>query len=252
RHGQELPPQGPAAARAADGSPRRHGRGGQLRRRRRRLRLRLPRRRPGEPLGTGSRERADRAVRPRHAERDAVVREGRDGAARDPDLVGGRSLHQAGPAATARRRARAGRGVLVRRRVPQSQQATNLGVLRVEGAPREGGVQVRGRARHQPGHRLPRHHRGRGAGAQGPHEHHRQPLHAVRRRARARRAQGHREDLRRGAAGPRRRPLPRRAVPGGGGGGRREVHLLRPQHDRPRARAFPGTQVPAVRRENKP
>jgi hypothetical protein len=81
----------------------------------------------GGGYGVPMAERADRAVRPRHAERDAVVREGRDGAARDPDLVGGRSLHQAGPAATARRRARAGRGVLVRRRVPQSQQATNLG-----------------------------------------------------------------------------------------------------------------------------
>ena len=78
-------------------------------------------------------ERADRAGRPRNAERNEVVREGRDGAASDPDLVGGRS-HQAGPA---RRRAWAcaGRGLMVRRRVPQSQQATNLGPPSDDSAP---------------------------------------------------------------------------------------------------------------------
>jgi hypothetical protein len=70
-----------------------------------------------------------------------------------------------------------------------------------------------------------------------------------RRRGVARRAQGDREDLRLGAAGSRRRPLPRGAVRPRGGGGGGEVHLLRPQHDRRRARAFPGAQVPAVRRD---
>ena len=54
------------------------------------------------------------------------------------------------------------------------------GTLRVQGAPGEGSVQVRGGARHQPGHRLPRHRRGRGAGTQGPLEHRRLPLLAVR------------------------------------------------------------------------
>jgi hypothetical protein len=91
-------------------------------------------------------ERADRAVRPRHAEHDAIVREGRDGAARDPDLVGGRSLHQAGPAATARRRACAGRGILVRRRVPQGQQATDLGPLTVASSALSTTVRVRAAA----------------------------------------------------------------------------------------------------------
>ena len=43
-------------------------------------------------------EEADRASRPGNAERDEVVREGGDGEARGPDLVGGRGLHQAGAA----------------------------------------------------------------------------------------------------------------------------------------------------------
>jgi hypothetical protein len=44
------------------------------------------------------------------------------------------------------------------------------GILCLKGAPGEGGVQVRGGARHQPRHRLPRRHRRRGAGAEGPHQ----------------------------------------------------------------------------------
>ncbi|PVH35896.1 hypothetical protein PAHAL_7G302000 [Panicum hallii] len=247
---KNSPPQGPAGARPPtppDGPPRRPGRGTQLRRRRRRLRLRLPRRRSSEPrVRRGSRERADRACGPGNAERDEVVREDRDGEARGPDLVGGCSLHQA---VAAGRRARPGRGVLVRRRVPQGREVADLGVLRVQGARGGGRVQVRAGARHQPRHRLPRHHRRRGAGHEHQHQRPELPLAPVRRRGVARRAQGDREDLRLGAAGSRRRPLPRGAVRPRGGGGGGEVHLLRPQHDRRRARAFPGAQVPAVRRD---
>ena len=54
--------------------------------------------------------RADRASCPGNLERDEVVRQGRDAEARDPDLVGGRDHQEAG---AARRRACAGRGVLV-------------------------------------------------------------------------------------------------------------------------------------------
>jgi hypothetical protein len=72
--------------------------------------------------------RNDRAGRQGNSERDGVVREGAHGEARGPDLVGGRGHHQA---AATRRRARAGRGVMVRRRVPQSPQACRpLGTLR--------------------------------------------------------------------------------------------------------------------------
>jgi hypothetical protein len=160
--------------------------------------------------------RNDRAGRQGNSERDAVVREGAHGEARGPDLVGGRGHHQA---AAARRRARAGRGVLVRRRVPQSPQACRpLGTLRrtsgaalallhdcmcypschvgtttvldgcavlagvpgVQGAPGEGGEQVRGGARHRPRHRLPRPHRGRRAGPDRPHQRPQLPLPSIR------------------------------------------------------------------------
>ena len=122
-------------------------------------------------------ERADRACRPGNAERAEVVREGRHGEARGPDLVGGRGLHQARAAG---RRARPGRGLLVRRRAPQSREADVVGVLRVQGAPGEGGGQVRGGARHQPRHRLPGHHLGRGAVPELQHQRPEQPRAPVR------------------------------------------------------------------------
>jgi hypothetical protein len=122
-------------------------------------------------------ERADRACGPGNAERDEVVREDRDGEARGPDLVGGCSLHQA---VAAGRRARPGRGVLVRRRVPQGREVADLGVLRVQGARGGGRVQVRAGARHQPRHRLPRHHRRRGAGHEHQHQRPELPLAPVR------------------------------------------------------------------------
>ena len=56
------------------------------------------------------------------------MREGRHGEARGADLVDSGGLHQAG---AARRRARPGRGLLVRRRAPQS---LRVKVLRVQGA----------------------------------------------------------------------------------------------------------------------
>lgn len=69
-------------------------------------------------------EGSDRGRCARDPERDEVVRESRDGEAGDPDVVGRRCVEAA---AAGRRRARAGRGVLVRRRLPQSPQATHLG-----------------------------------------------------------------------------------------------------------------------------
>ena len=69
-------------------------------------------------------ERADRARCQGNSERGAVVREGWDGEARGPDLVGGRGRQQAG---AARRRARAGGGLLVQRRAPHRHQVSLLG-----------------------------------------------------------------------------------------------------------------------------
>ncbi|XP_062184265.1 uncharacterized protein LOC133888142 isoform X1 [Phragmites australis] len=88
----------------------------------------LARRRSGEPHVRESRA-TDRASCPRNPQRDEGVRESEDGEARDPDLVGGLSLQKA----AARRRPCTGRGLLVRRRVPHSQQDTDLvGVLEKE------------------------------------------------------------------------------------------------------------------------
>ena len=73
--------------------------------------------------------RTDRACCPRKPERHEVVRESRDGEARVPDLVGGRGGAQRQVAARRRRwqPCRPGRGDLARRRVPQSQQAGDMG-----------------------------------------------------------------------------------------------------------------------------
>uniref|UniRef100_A0A453D291 3-beta hydroxysteroid dehydrogenase/isomerase domain-containing protein n=1 Tax=Aegilops tauschii subsp. strangulata TaxID=200361 RepID=A0A453D291_AEGTS len=49
-----------------------------------------------------------------------------------------------------------------------------------QGASGEGGESVRAGARPQPGHRVPRRHRGRGAGGQGQHQRARHPLPALR------------------------------------------------------------------------
>jgi hypothetical protein len=68
-------------------------------------------------------ERSDRARRQGNSERDEIVREGRDGEARDPDLVSGLGRQEA----AARRGACPGRGVLVRRRVPHRHQVWPLG-----------------------------------------------------------------------------------------------------------------------------
>jgi len=91
--------------------------------------------------------------RPWNSERHEVVRESRDCEARGPNLFGGRGSHQA----VGRRRARAGRGLLVRRRVHHGQQVSLLGVPGVQGVAGERGVQVRAGARRQPRHHLPRH-----------------------------------------------------------------------------------------------
>jgi hypothetical protein len=68
-------------------------------------------------------ERRDRAGHARDPERDEVVRESGHGEARGPDIVGGSGLQ---PAA-ARRRPCLGRGVMVRRGVPQIQKERCLG-----------------------------------------------------------------------------------------------------------------------------
>ena len=70
-------------------------------------------------------EGAGRGRRPWNSERHEVVRESRDCEARGPNLFGGRGRHQA----VGRRRARAGRGLLVRRRVHHGQQVSLLGMF---------------------------------------------------------------------------------------------------------------------------
>ncbi|KAL5650466.1 hypothetical protein ACJX0J_041275, partial [Zea mays] len=193
--------------------------------------------------------RADGARRPRHSERDEVVRQVRHGEARGPDLVDGRRLQQA--AGKRRARARAGRGVLVRHRLPHRQKDWPLGVPGVEGAHGEGGGGVRGGRGRQPGDPVPLRHRGRGARQAGLHHRPRHPLPALRRRGGAQGAPGHRAGLRLRAAGARRGRLPRRDLRRRGGR-RREVHLQRRRHHHRRDGPFPGRQVPAVRRQHQP
>jgi hypothetical protein len=76
-----------------------------------------------EPRSVRTAEGRDRTGGARDPERDEVVRQGGDGEARRPDVVVGCCL----PPATARRRPCPRRGILVRRRVPQSQQERCLG-----------------------------------------------------------------------------------------------------------------------------
>jgi hypothetical protein len=70
--------------------------------------------------GSGRRGRC-----PRRCERHEVVRQGQDGEARGPDLVGVRGLLQA---AAGRRAPRAAGGLVGRRRLPHRHQASLLGM----------------------------------------------------------------------------------------------------------------------------